>query len=170
VTSTRQWPAADLDMVTCGVQATIPIVAAVGRAGIVSYAEVVSSIPAKSAGAETRANIDEFIETTAAALQVVGGARRGKAVIILNPADPPMPTRNTVYCLVDGEPDHRAIEREIHDTVDQVAACVPRYRLRQDVQFQVFDHDHPLYIPEMGKFIGTRVTAMLETETAGAAR
>jgi acetaldehyde dehydrogenase len=169
MTSTRRWPVAILDMVPCGTQATIPIVVAVGRAGIVSYAEVVSSIPAKSADPETRANIDEFIETTATALQALGGARRGKAVIILNPADPPMPTRNTVYCLVDGEPDHHAIEREIHDAVDQAAACVPRYRLRQDVQFEVFDHDHPLYIPGMGKFIGTRVTAMLEAETAGAA-
>jgi len=155
--------------VTCGTQATVSIVAAVGKAGIVSYAEVVSSIPAKSAGPETRANIDEFIETTATALQVDGGARRGKAVIILNPADPPVPTRNTVYCLVDGQPDHHAISREIQDTVDRVAADVPGYRLKQDVQFEVFDHDHPLYIPEMGKFIGTRVTAMLETETAGAA-
>jgi acetaldehyde dehydrogenase len=163
--------------VTSGVQATIPIVAAVGRAGIVSYAEIVSSIPAKSAGPETRANIDEFIETTGTALRVVGGAQRGKAVIILNPADPPVPTRNTVYCLIDGQPDHHAIEQEILGTVDRVAGYVPGYRLKQDVQFEVFDHDHPLHIPEMGKFIGTRVTVMLEVageimtsaETTGAA-
>jgi acetaldehyde dehydrogenase len=156
-----------LNMVTCGGQATVPIVAAVGKAGIVSYAEIVSSISAKSAGPGTRANIDEFIETTATALQVVGGAQRGKAVIILNPADPPVLMRNTVYCLVDEDIGHDRIEQEILDMVDQVAAYVPGYRLKQDVQFQVFDHDNPLLIPETGKFTGTRVTVMLEI--AGAA-
>jgi acetaldehyde dehydrogenase len=154
--------AANLNMVTSGGQATVPIVAAVGKAGIVSYAEIVASISAKSVGPGTRANVDEFIETTATALQVVGGARRGKAVIILNPADPPVLMRNTVYCLVDGDVDHRRIEEEILDMVDRVAAYVPGYRLKQDVQFQVFDHDHPLYIPETGKFTGTRVTVLLE--------
>jgi acetaldehyde dehydrogenase len=154
--------APNLNMVTCGGQATVPIVAAVGKVGIVSYAEIVSSISAKSAGPGTRANIDEFIETTATALQVVGGAQRGKAVIILNPADPPVLMRNTVYCLVDEEVDHHRIEREILDMVDQVAAYVSGYRLKQDVQFQVFEHDNPLYIPETGKFTGTRVTVMLE--------
>ncbi|WP_197506134.1 acetaldehyde dehydrogenase (acetylating) [Mycobacterium sp. ACS4054] len=154
--------APNLNMVTCGGQATVPIVAAVGKTGIVPYAEIVSSISAKSAGPGTRANIDEFIETTAAALRVVGGAQRGKAVLILNPADPPVLMRNTVYCLVDGEPDHHRIEQEIHDIVGRVAAYVPGYRLKQDVQFQVFGHDQPLYIPETGKFTGTRVTVMLE--------
>ena len=96
--------APNLNMVTCGGQATVPIVAAVAQAGIVSYAEIVSSISAKSAGPGTRANIDEFTETTSTALQVVGGAQRGKAVMIINPADPPVMMRNTVYCLVDGEP------------------------------------------------------------------
>ncbi|OMC21359.1 hypothetical protein A5736_11500 [Mycobacterium sp. SP-6446] len=168
----ERWPVAiigsgdvrapNLNMITCGVQAAIPIVAAVGKAGIVSYAEVVSSIAAKSADPGIRSNIDEFIEITATALRVVGGAQRGKAVIILNPADPPVPTRNTVYCLVDGEPDHHRIEREIHDMVDRVAAYVPGYRLKQDVQFQVFDRDDALYIPEIGKFTGTRVSVMLE--------
>jgi acetaldehyde dehydrogenase len=154
--------APNLNMVTCGGQATVPIVAAVGKTGIVSYAEIVSSISAKSAGPGTRATIDEFIETTATALQVVGGAQRGKAVIILNPADPPVLMRNTVYCLVDGEPDRHSIEEDIVEMVDRVAAYVPGYRLKQDVQFQVFDHEYPLYIPETGKFTGTRVTVMLE--------
>ena len=154
--------APNLNMVTCGGQATVPIVAAVGKTGIVSYAEIVSSISAKSAGPGTRASIDEFIETTATALQVVGGAQRGKAVIILNPADPPVLMRNTVYCLVGGEPDQHSIEQDIVEMVDRVAAYVPGYRLKQDVQFQVFDHEHPLYIPETGKFTGTRVTVMLE--------
>jgi acetaldehyde dehydrogenase len=158
--------APNLNMVTCGGQATVPIVAAVGKAGIVSYAEIVSSISAKSAGPGTRSNIDEFIETTATALRVVGGAQRGKAVMILNPADPPVLMRNTVYCLVDGDVNHRSIEESIVDMVDQVAAYVPGYRLKQDVQFQVFDPDHPLHIPETGKFIGTRVTVLLEVTGA----
>jgi|SRR5271166_5209660 len=158
--------APNLNMVTCGGQATVPIVAAVGKTGIVSYAEIVSSISSKSAGPGTRANIDEFIETTATALQVVGGAQRGKAVMILNPADPPVLMRNTVYCLVEGDPEHRSIEAAIVEMVDQVAAYVPGYRLKQDVQFEVFDPDRPLHIPETGKFIGTRVTVLLEVTGA----
>jgi len=156
----------NLNMVTCGGQATVPIVAAVGKAGVVSYAEIVSSISAKSAGPGTRANIDEFIETTATALRVVGGAQRGKAVMILNPADPPVLMRNTVYCLIDGDVDHDAIEEAILEMVDQVAAYVPGYRLKQDVQFEVFGHDDPLCIPETGKFTGTRVAVMLEVAAA----
>jgi acetaldehyde dehydrogenase len=161
--------APNLNMVTCGGQATVPIVAAVAKAGIVGYAEIVSAISAKSAGPGTRANIEEFIETTATALHVVGGARRGKAVMVLNPADPPVLMRNTVYCLVEGieDPaDHRVIEESIVDMVAQVAAYVPGYRLKQDIQFEVFDSDHPLYIPETGKFTGTRVTVLLEVEGA----
>jgi acetaldehyde dehydrogenase len=159
--------APNLNMVTCGGQATVPIVAAVGRSGIVSYAEIVSSISAKSAGPGTRANIDEFIETTSTALRVVGGAQRGKAVMILNPADPPVLMRNTVYCLVDGDVDHHSIQEDILDMVDQVAAYVPGYRLKQDLQFEDYGHDDPLYLPETGKFTGTRVTVMLEVAGAG---
>jgi acetaldehyde dehydrogenase len=159
--------APNLNMVTCGGQATVPIVAAVSKTGIVGYAEIVSSISAASAGPGTRANIDDFIETTARALQVVGGAQRGKAAMILNPADPPVLMRNTVYCLVEGNVEHQSIEEAIIDMVDQVAAYVPGYRLKQGVQFEVFDHERPLYIPETGKFTGTRVTVMLEV--AGAA-
>ncbi len=161
----------NLNMVTCGGQATAPIVAAIGKTGIVSYAEIVSSISAKSAGPGTRASIDEFIETTATALRVVGGAQRGKAVLILNPADPPVLMRNTVYCLVNGfdrdDVDHRSIEEAVLGMVDQVAAYVPGYRLKQAVQFEVFGRDNPLYIPETGKFTGTRATVLLEV--AGAA-
>ena len=147
---------------TPAAQATVPIVAAVSSTAIVCYAEAVSSIAAKSAEPETRANIDEFIETTATALQVAGGAQRGKAVLILSPADPPVPMRNTVYCLVEGDTDHRSIEQAILDVVDQVAAYTPGYRLKQDVQFEVFGPDQPLHIPETGRFIGTRVTVLLE--------
>ena len=159
--------AQNLNMVTCGGQSTVPIVAAVAGHGIVSYAEIVSAISSKSAGPGTRANIDEFIETTAAALQSIGGARRGKAVMILNPAHPPVLMRNTVYCLVDGEADHGAIEASIIDMVARVNAYVPGYRLTQGVQFETFTAENPLYIPETGKFTGTRVTTMLEVAGAG---
>ncbi|WP_067975799.1 acetaldehyde dehydrogenase (acetylating) [Mycolicibacter icosiumassiliensis] len=159
--------APNLNMVTCGGQATVPIVAAVARSGIVSYAEIVSSISSKSAGPGTRANIDEFIETTTRALHVVGGAERGKAVMVLNPADPPVLMRNTVYCLVDGDTDHRRIEDDVRAMVERVNDYVPGYRLKQRIQFEAFGSDNPLYIPETGKFIGTRVTVLLEI--AGAA-
>lgn len=158
--------APNLNMVTCGGQATVPIVAAVSQVGLVSYAEIVSSISSKSAGPGTRANIDEFTETTAAALKSVGGAQRGKAVMILNPADPPILMRNTVYCLVDGEARHDAIETAITQMVGKVSTYVPGYRLKQRVQFETFSAADPLYIPETGKFSGTRVTVMLEVTGA----
>lgn len=159
--------ASNLNMVTCGGQATVPIVAAIAQAGIVSYAEIVSAISSQSAGPGTRASIDEFTETTAAALVAVGGAQRGRALIILNPADPPVMMRNTVYCLVDGESDHDAIESSVEAMVQRVGEDVPGYRLKQRVQFERFTADHPLFIPETGKFSGTRVTVLLEV--AGAA-
>ncbi|MGV9711920.1 acetaldehyde dehydrogenase (acetylating) [Gordonia sp. NPDC003424] len=158
--------APNLNMVTCGGQATVPIVAAVGAVAPVSYAEIISSISSKSAGPGTRANIDEFTETTATALRDVGGAQRGKAVMILNPADPPILMRNTVYCLVDGDTDHSAIEASITEMVQRVNSYVPGYRLKQRVQFETFSADNPLYIPETGKFSGTRVTTMLEVTGA----
>lgn len=158
--------APNLNMVTCGGQATVPIVAAVAQSGIVSYAEIVSSISSKSAGPGTRANIDEFTETTAAALQVVGGARRGKAVMILNPADPPAMMRNTVYCLIDGDTDRQRIETDVLSMVERVKSYVPGYRLKQRIQFEAFGANNPLYIPETGKFIGTRVTVLLEVTGA----
>lgn len=158
--------APNLNMVTCGGQATVPIAAAVGAVAPVSYAEIISSISSKSAGPGTRANIDEFTETTAAALREVGGAQRAKAVMILNPADPPILMRNTVYCLVDGDTDHSAIEASITDMVGRVNAYVPGYRLKQRVQFETFTAENPLYIPETGKFSGTRVTTMLEVTGA----
>lgn len=158
--------AQNLNMVTCGGQATVPIVAAVGQVGIVSYAEIVSSISSKSAGPGTRANIDEFTETTAAALQAVGGAQRSRAVMILNPADPPILMRNTVYCLVEGGAYHGAVERSVEAMVEKVKAYVPGYKLKQRVQFEMFTPVNPLYIPETGKFTGTRVTVLLEVTGA----
>ncbi len=158
--------APNLNMVTCGGQATVPIVAAVGSSALVSYAEIVSSISSRSAGPGTRANVDEFTETTATALKVVGGAQRSKAVIILNPADPPILMRNTVYCLIEGDCDHAAVEASVTAMVKQVQRYVPGYKLKQPVQFQTFGTDNALHIPETGKFIGTKVTAMLQVTGA----
>jgi len=154
--------ARNLNLVTCGGQATVPIVAAVGQVALVAYAEIVSSIASKSAGPGTRANIDEFTDTTARALEVVGGASRGKAVIVLNPAEPPMLMRNTVYCLVEGSCDDEAIEASIATMVEHVQQYVPGYRLKQQVQFDHFSTDNALHIPETGKFVGTRISVFLE--------
>jgi acetaldehyde dehydrogenase len=126
--------APDVNMVTCGGQATIPIVAAVSRVTPVLYAEIVASIASRSAGPGTRANIDEFTETTAHAITTVGGAERGKAIIILNPAEPPVIMRDTVYCLV-GDVDRAAVIASVHAMVDSVARYVSGYRLKQEVQF-----------------------------------
>lgn len=158
--------APNLNMVTCGGQAAVPIVAAVNNATPVSYAEVVSSISSKSAGPGTRASIDEFIETTASALKVVGGAQRSKAVMILNPADPPVLMRNTVYCLIEGDCDHQTIDDSIAEVVQTVTRYVPGYELTRPVQFETFEAERPLHIPETGKFIGTRVTVMLQVTGA----
>ena len=124
----------DLSMVSCGGQATIPIVAAVSQIAPVRYAEIVASIASKSAGPGTRANIDEFTQTTARAIEIVGGARRGKAIIVLNPAEPPVIMRNTVFCLSDAA-DTAAIAASIERMAGRVQEYVPGYRLKQEVQF-----------------------------------
>jgi acetaldehyde dehydrogenase len=132
--------APNLNMITCGGQATIPIVAAVSRAVEVRYAEIVASIASRSAGPGTRANIDEFTEVTARALEDVGGAARGKAIIVLNPVEPPMIMRNTVFCAIPASaaepgPERDAIEANIHAMVGTVRRYVPGYALRADPQF-----------------------------------
>ncbi|MFM7147852.1 MAG: acetaldehyde dehydrogenase (acetylating) [Actinomycetales bacterium] len=124
-----------LNMITCGGQATIPIVAAVSRVVPVEYAEIVASIASKSAGPGTRANIDEFTETTSHAIQTVGGAGRGKAIIILNPFEPPMIMRDTIFCSIPADCDRDAIAASIHEMIARVQEYVPGYGLRVDPQF-----------------------------------
>jgi acetaldehyde dehydrogenase len=127
--------APNINMITCGGQATIPMVFAVSRVVPVEYAEIVASIASRSAGPGTRANIDEFTETTSNAIERVGGAGRGKAIIILNPVEPPMIMRDTVFCAIPPDSDQDAIARSIHEMVEQVQEYVPGYSLRADPQF-----------------------------------
>ena len=138
--------APNVNMVTCGGQATIPIVNAVSRVTPVQYAEIVASIASKSAGPGTRANIDEFTETTSAAIVGVGGAQRGKAIIILNPAEPPLMMRDTVLCLI-ADPDpatHEQIRASVEKMVADVSAYVPGYRMKQEVQITEIPADQPM--------------------------
>ena len=157
----------NLNMVTCGGQATIPIVAAVASVTAVPYAEIVASIASKSAGPGTRANIDEFTETTSRAIESVGGAARGKAIIILNPADPPLIMRDTVLCLI-GDADPDAIRDAVTEMVERVAAYVPGYRLKQQVQFTAIPADEPVHtlVPTGTAAVSTRVSVFLEIEGA----
>ena len=157
--------ARNVNMVTCGGQATIPMVAAVSRVAKVHYAEIVASISSKSAGPGTRANIDEFTETTSKAIEVIGGASKGKAIIVLNPAEPPLIMRDTVYVLSDAA-NQTEVEASINDMAAAVQAYVPGYRLKQRVQFDVIPADAPLNIPGLGRFSGLKTSVFLEVEGA----
>ncbi|BCB83757.1 acetaldehyde dehydrogenase (acetylating) [Phytohabitans suffuscus] len=158
--------APNINMVTCGGQATIPIVAAVSQVTEVPYAEIVASVSSRSAGPGTRANIDEFTETTAHAIEAVGRVRRGKAIIILNPADPPLIMRDTVFCLI-GAADHDAVRRSIERMVVEVATYVPGYRLVQQVQFTPVDpHEVAILLPDGAGPVDTKVSVFLEVEGA----
>lgn len=157
--------APNLNMVTCGGQATIPIVAALSRVAPVLYAEIVASVSSRSAGPGTRANIDEFTQTTARALETVGGAGAGKAIIILNPAEPPLIMRDTVYGLVASE-DRAALAASVEAMVAEVRAYVPGYRLKQAVQFEPIAGGPQIPgLPEGAR--GLKVSVFLEVEGAG---
>ena len=155
----------NVNMVTCGGQATIPMVAAVSNVAKVHYAEIVASISSKSAGPGTRANIDEFTETTSKAIEVVGGAERGKAIIILNPAEPPLLMRDTVYVLSD-KADQAKVEQSVEEMAAAVASYVPGYRLKQKVQFDEIPEDQPMNVPGLGRFSGLKTSIFLEVEGA----
>ena len=156
----------NINMVTCGGQATIPMVHAVNRVSTVQYSEIVASISSKSAGPGTRANIDEFTETTSKGLEVVGGAAQGKAIIVLNPAEPPLVMRDTVYTLSD-DADQDEIAKSVENMVKEVQSYVPGYRLKQEVQFERFGSNNPLHIPGRGDFEGVKSSIFLEVEGAG---
>jgi acetaldehyde dehydrogenase len=162
--------APDVNMVTCGGQATIPIVAAVTAVTPVHYAEIVASIASRSAGPGTRANIDEFTQTTKAAIEQVGGAAVGKAIIVLNPAEPPLIMRDTVLCLTDrlDEPGRERVRRSVAEMVAQVAGYVPGYRLKQQVQFGDRGAAEDLHTlnPDLAPGDRTQVSVFLEVEGA----
>ena len=158
--------APNVNMVTCGGQATIPMVAAVSRVAKVPYAEIVASVSSRSAGPGTRANIDEFTRTTARGVEVVGGAAKGKAIIILNPAEPPMIMRDTVFTLSENV-EFDVIEKSVKDMVAAVQTYVPGYRLKQEVQFERFGSNRPVHIPGYGDFTGVKTSIFLEVEGAG---
>lgn len=156
----------NVNMVTCGGQATIPMVNAVARVSKRTiYGEIVASISSKSAGPGTRANIDEFTETTSKAIELLGGAERGKAIIILNPAEPPLIMRDTVFVLSQGA-EPAAIEASIAEMVKTVQAYVPGYRLKQKVQFEVIGDNAPVMVPGIGPSTGLKTTIFLEVEGA----
>jgi acetaldehyde dehydrogenase len=153
----------NVNMVTCGGQATIPMVHAVSRVAKTYYGEIVAAIASKSAGPGTRANIDEFTETTAKGIEVIGGAQKGKAIIILNPAVPPLMMRDTVFTLSEKVPEH-LIEESIEKMVQEVKQYVPGYNLKQKVQFE--EINEPVFIEGVGNVSGLKTTIFLEVEGA----
>ncbi len=156
----------NVNMVTCGGQATIPMVAAVNQVAKVHYGEIVASIASKSAGPGTRANIDEFTETTASAIEKIGGAQRGKAIIVLNPAEPPMVMRDTVFTLSENA-DQDKIKQSVADMVAKVQKYVPGYQLHQEVQFDVIPESEAVFIEGLGLRHGLKTTVFLKVVGAG---
>ena len=156
----------NVNMVTCGGQATIPIVAAVSRVSPVHYGEIVASIASKSAGPGTRANIDEFTETTSLGIEKVGGAKKGKAIIVLNPAEPPLIMRDTVFTLSE-QANKEEVKESIHRMIETVQAYVPGYRLHQEVQFEDISPENPVFIEGLGNVHGLKTTVFLQVEGAG---
>ena len=159
--------APNVNMVTCGGQATIPIIWAISQLTTVHHGEIVASISSRSAGPGTRANIDEFTVTTSRGIEQVGGAKKGKAIIILNPAEPPLIMRDTVYALCDLDADQGEIARSIEEVVARVARYVPGYRLVQKPVFETFD-DPGIFLPSLGHHLPClKVSTFLEVEGAG---
>jgi len=156
----------NVNMVTCGGQATIPMVAAVNRVAPVHYGEIVASISSKSAGPGTRANIDEFTETTSKAIESVGGAKRGKEIIILNPAEPPLVMRDTIFTLSEMA-DVEEVRKSINEMVELVQTYVPGYQLHQDVQFEEIPDSNPVFIEGLGHVHGLKTTIFLKVVGAG---
>jgi len=150
--------APNVNLITCGGQATIPVVAAIASVTEVPYAEIVAAIASRSAGLGTRANIDEFTRTTARGIEVVGGAGKGKAIIVLNPAEPPIIMRDTVFCAVGADVDREAVTRAVLSMAERVRRYVPGYRLRAEPQFDPPRSDWHGY---------GRVTVLLEVEGNG---
>ncbi len=155
----------NVNMVTCGGQATVPIVAALSRVAAVPYAEIVASISSRSAGPGTRANIDEFTETTSHAIEVVGGAKRGKAIIILNPAEPPLMMRDTVFALMEAGREEE-VRASVKGMVEEVQKYVPGYRLKQDVQFDDVAEQTAVKLGAEANVAMIKVTVFLEVEGA----
>src|SRR3546814_7321228 len=150
--------ATNVHVVTCGGQATFPMVAAVSQVAKVHYAEIVASFSSRSAGPGTRANIDEFTRTTSQAIEKVGGAVKGKAIIILNPAEPSMIMRDTVFTLSEGA-NEETIRASVEAMVKKVQAYVPGYRLKQEVQFERYGDNNRLTIPGRGDRKSTRLNS-----------
>jgi acetaldehyde/propanal dehydrogenase len=159
----------NVNMVTCGGQATIPMVAAVSRVQPVAYGEIVATVSSRSAGPGTRKNIDEFTRTTAGAVAKLGGAKQGKAIIIINPAEPPLIMRDTVHCLTEDDPQRDAIVASVHQMVAEVQRYVPGYKL---VNGPVFDERRVsiyLEVAGLGDYLPT-YAGNLDIMTAAAAR
>jgi acetaldehyde/propanal dehydrogenase len=161
--------AMNVNMVTCGGQATIPMVAAVSRVQAVEYAEIVATVASKSAGPGTRRNIDEFTRTTAGAVEKIGGAARGKAIIILNPAEPPLIMRDTVHCLTVEPPDEAAITRSVHAMIAEVQQYVPGYRLKNGPVFDERRVSIYLEVEGLGDYL-PKYAGNLDIMTAAALR
>ncbi len=159
----------NVNMVTCGGQATIPMVNAVSRVQPVAYGEIVATVSSKSVGPGTRKNIDEFTRTTAGAVTAVGGAKEGKAIIIINPAEPPLMMRDTIHCLCEGEPDQAAIIKSVHDMIADVQKYVPGYKLVNGPVFEGKKVSIYMEVEGLGDYL-PKYAGNLDIMTAAAAR
>jgi acetaldehyde/propanal dehydrogenase len=169
LTALAQAAANNVNMVTCAGQATIPMVNAVSRVQPVDYAEIIATVASKSIGPGTRKNIDEFTRTTSGAIEKVGGAAKGKAIVVVNPAEPPLMMRDTVYCETADEPDREAITKSVHEMIAQVQNYVPGYRLKNGPTFEGRKVSIFLEVEGLGDFL-PKYAGNLDIMTASAAR